>query len=175
MKNCFVLVALVAMSWFREEPSMVDAFPDGAGGCMGGMAAVEGLHLDTSNNRPVVGGTLADGAIRVTVGDLLLDVNTVNELPVGQDLLVGVEADDIMFLGVLVRLQAPDGVDTTGALIPGANVGPASACSSPIVGITHMNRDPKTMATGTLRFDEEIEGITLDVTIVFLNGKCTHK
>lgn len=171
MKNCFLLAALVATSWFRRKPSIVDAFPDRAGGCMGGMTAVEGSHLDSSNGRPVVGGTLADGAIRVTVGDILLDVNTVNELPVGQDLLVGVEADDIMFLGVLVRLQAPDGVDTTGALIPGANVGLESTCLSPVIGISHMNSDPKTMATGTFRFDEEIEGITLDVTIVFLNGK----
>ena len=171
MKNCFSLAALVATSWFREKPSMVDAFPSGAGGCMGGMAAVEGFHLDMSNGRPVVGGTLADGAIRVTVGDVLLDVDTVNEIPIGQDLLVGVEADDISFLGVLVRLQAPDGVDTTSALIPEANVGPASVCVPPVVGITHTNDDEKTMATGTLRFDEEIDGITLDVTIVFLNGK----
>lgn len=171
MRTRHLLAALVAESCFHDRLSLVDAYPSGAGGCMGGAAAVEGYHLDTADGRPVVGGTLADGAIRVTVGDVLLDANTVNEIPAGQDLLVGVEADDLSFLGVLVRLQAPDGVDTTGALIPGANVGPANACASPVVGFTHTDSEEKMMATGTLRLDEESDGITLDVTIVFLNCK----
>lgn len=150
--------------------SQVDAFPGGAGGCEGGMAAVGGFHLDTSNNRPVVPGTLSDGAIAVTVGGTTLNANTTVDLPVGQDLPIAVLAEDIPYLGVLVRLQAPSGVDTTGALVPGANTQIAAVCAAPVQGITHTNNSQKTMAMGMIRFDEQVLGATLDVTVVFING-----
>jgi len=158
----------------------VTAFPTGAGGCAGpGEPAVGGSHVDTvgegGNPRLVTAGNLNDGAIQVTIGDVVLDPNTVNTLPISEDLLVAVEALDIPYRGVLVRLQAPDGVDTQGALIPGANTKSADdVCQAPVLGITHTDRSEKTLATGTFRFEEEVDDIALDVTIVFINGKYTR-
>jgi len=150
---------------------MVDAFPSGAGGCDGpGVPAVGGLHTDESNGRPVVQSTLADGAIEVTIGDLTLNPDSVNEIPVGEDLLIAVEALDIGYLGVLMRLQV-DGIDTEGALLPGANTQDASVCTAPVVGITHTDNEEKTLSTGTLRVDESFSGGVLDVTVVFINSK----
>ena len=152
---------------------MVDAFPSGAGGCDGpGVAAVGGLHTDESDGRPVVQSSLADGAITVTIGDLTLNSETVNEIPAGEDLLIAVEALDIGYLGVLMRLQVPDGIDTEDFfLIPGANTQEAAVCTAPVVGITHTDGDEKTLSTGTLRFDESFSGGFLDVTVVFINSK----
>jgi hypothetical protein len=151
---------------------MVQAFSNAAGGCMGGVAAVEGLHLDTSGGRSVVGGTLAESRIVVTVGDTILDASSgqATTVPIGQDLMVTVDSGDIGYLGVLVRLSAPAGIDTTGALVPGTNTQVAAVCAAPVVGITHTNANEKMLSTGMVRFDEAVDGVVLDVTVVFING-----
>lgn len=148
----------------------VTAYPNGAGGCAGGMAAVNGSHLDSSNGRPVVPGTLADGAINVTVGGILLKNDTTTDLPTGQNLVVSVDAMSIAYKGVLVRLQAPSGVNTTGALIPKQNTMYEATCLAPVIGISHTSPSEKKKASGTVRFDQEVLGATFDVTVVFINN-----
>jgi hypothetical protein len=149
----------------------VHAFSTGAGGCEGGMAAVGGMHLDDSNGRVVRESTLAQGAIEVSIGSQILSTATTTDVPIGQDLVLSVIANDIQYKGVLVRLEAPSGVATAGALMPGANTQNAIVvCKAPIVGITHTDNSEKNMATGTIRFDEEVLNVALDVTVVFENS-----
>jgi hypothetical protein len=163
------LVSLLLLLSHHHE-LVVDAFSTGAGGCEGDMAAAGGLHLDTSNGRQVMDGTLADGDIRVTIGTQVLSETTATDVPIGQDLLITVDALDISYLGVLVRLEAPTGVDTAGALLPGSNTQNAGVCTAPVLGITHTDSSEKTMVTGTIRFDEEVLNVALDVSIVFVNN-----
>jgi hypothetical protein len=146
------------------------AWPKGAGGCEGGVAAVGGLHLDKSDGRAVAPGDLFQGVIRVTIQGQELDPATPKDVPTNEDLLITVEAGDLPYLGLLIRLEAPNGVDTKGALVKGANTQNSGQCKPPIVGITHFNREEKKMATGTIRFDEEVDGVQLDVTVVFINS-----
>jgi hypothetical protein len=164
-------VTLVSLLLLRNHNELVvDAFSTGAGGCDGGTAAVGGLHLDTSNGRPVESGTLTDGAIRVTIGTQVLSETAVTDVPIGQDLLISVDALDLAYLGILVRLEAPVGVNTAGALLPGPNTQGTDVCAAPIVGITHTDSTEKEMITGTIRFDEEVLNVALDVSIVFVNS-----
>lgn len=147
----------------------IHGFSSGAGGCEGNGPAVQGFHLNTDNDRPVVPGDLEEGQIRVLIGTQTLDPSQTVEIPTGEDLLLQVIADDISFLGVLARLEFPDSFDTTGTLVPGANTQDASVCTDPNVeGITHGDNMGKTMATGTVRVDSEVDA-TLDVTVVFVN------
>lgn len=148
----------------------VAGFPGGAGGCGGGSAAVAGFHLSDGNDRPVVPGTLLDGVIRVSIEGIELTPGSPVDVPTNKDLIITVEAGDIAYLGLLIRLEAPAGVDTDGALVEGANTQVTATCSAPIVGITHTNNEEKTMSTGTIRFDEGVDGVQLDVTVVFLNN-----
>jgi len=169
--NNFVLLLTLLVGTVGNFAT-VGAFPYGAGGCAGpNEAAVGGLHLDDSGRRPVAQGALADGAIQVTVGGNVLSPTTINDLDVGEDLVIEVEALDIPFLGVLVRLEVPDGVETEGALIPGVNTKQADVCLPPLAGITHIDGAEKVLTAGNLRFDEEFEGGNLTVTVVFINSK----
>lgn len=178
MRNPLLLACLAAASYLNSQITAVGANPDGAGSCNGpGVAAVGGSHLDSNDGRPVVGGSLVDGQIFVTVGGVTLDSSAVNELPAGEDLLLGVEGTDITFKGVLARLQTPDGVDAAGALVPMANTRSADyVCTDEnVVGITHVDNEDKNLATGIFRVDEELDGLRLDVTVVFLNCKSILK
>lgn len=147
-----------------------NAFSTGAAGCVGGEAAVGGFHLDDDDNRAVIPGPLEAGAIAVSVGDVVLDPDETTNLPIGQDLLIEVLAQDIEYKGMLVRLEAPAGIDTSGALTVGLNTQTAAVCTAPLVGITHTNNSLKLLSTGMVRFDEEVLDATLDVTVVFLNN-----
>lgn len=168
MKNQGILLATLIAAIIHHAL----AFPTGAGGCGGpDVAAVGGQHLDNSLGRPVISTDLQQAAVTVSVGNIVLDPGAVNDLPLGQDLLIGVEAQGLPYLGVLARLQLPDGVNTDGALIPEANTQLADACTAPVVGITHTDNMEKSLATGMLRFDEPFEGGNLSVTIVFVNSK----
>jgi hypothetical protein len=168
MMSKLIAVSLLLFSAF--ERLGVDAFRTGAGGCDGGMAAVGGLHLDNSNGREVMESTLSEGAISVSINGQILSTTTQTDLPIGRDLVLSVNADDIPYKGVLVRLEAPSGVATGGALVPDANTQNAIICMSPVVGITHTDSSEKSMATGTIRFDEEVLNVALDVTVVFENS-----
>lgn len=149
---------------------LVDAFSSGAGGCEGGMAAVGSTHLDNSNGRPVMSGVFEDGDIQVMLDGVVITPNTPMDVPIQQDVMISVNALDVSYLGILIRLEAPSGVDTVGSLVPGANTQLANACSSPIIGITHTDSTEKTMVTGTLRFDTEVSDVILDISIVFVNN-----
>jgi hypothetical protein len=163
--NFLIAVAVSALLKYHQ----VSAYSTGAGGCAGGMAAVGGSHLDASNGRVVVPGTLTDGAISVTIDGVTLDVNGVNEFAAGRDLPVSVVAGDVSYLGVLARFEAPGADPANLSLTPGADLQVATVCATPVLGITHTNNNMKMSTGGTLRVDESVDAATLDVTAVFIN------
>jgi hypothetical protein len=151
---------------------LVAGFPDGAGGCEGGVAAAGGAHLDSSKS--ILSASLFEGGIAVFIGDTELEPSRTDTFPIGQDLPIQVVAlpvsgDPVPFKGVLIRVEPPDGVDAFNAIMAAENTQQAGVCEAPVGGITHLNRDDKTLASGTIRFDEEVVGVALDVTVVFLN------
>jgi hypothetical protein len=139
------------------------AFPSGAGGCSGGRAAVGGSHLQSGFQT----GSLGDGGVSV-----LLDGNTLNpgdlvSFTTGEDHALTVRGS---FLGIPVRLQADNGVDTSAALSETSSLlQDASVCAAPVVGITHNSRAGKNGAEVILRLDDP-SNLALDITIVLGNG-----
>lgn len=151
---------------FQKEAS---ANRIGAGSCAAEMAAVSGDHLDTTGGRPVRLISLVDVGIVMQIGTTVLDESVVNDFPVGQDFQISVTATGPQYKGVLVRLEAPMGVNTVAALMPGTNTAISTRCVSPIIGITHTGNGLKSTSTGTIRFDTEVLDVMLDITVVLVN------
>lgn len=148
--------------------SSASAFPSGAGGCAGGMAAVSRSHLTRDN---LVTGTLDDADIVVSLDGVELDPTVTTDFPAGQLLTLTVTSPD-EFRGVLMRVEADDAtVDTSGALLEDSDLlqDASSVCAAPVVGVTHNSRAPKLTASAVLIIPE-VGGVTLDVTIVFSNS-----
>lgn len=146
--------------------SSVQAFPDFAGSCDAGVA-VGPQHFDATE---VVNGTLEDKGVGLAVNgvDLLQNPNTT--LPVGQDLNWTVTANAMPMRGILFRVEALDGSDATSSLSTDSDLlQPSNLCDAPVAGITHNSVDDKTVAEGTIRFDEP-KVVQLDVTVVFANN-----
>jgi hypothetical protein len=70
------------------------------------------------------------------------------------------------YKGILIRLQASQGVDTSNALLEDTDLlDPAHVCTSPVVGINHNSAVLKNNKGGTIRLDEPSD-VFLDITIV---------
>jgi hypothetical protein len=160
---------LLWSNWIAD----VQCYSTGAGGCEGGVAAIGGYHLNTDGGRPVDINTLEVAGIVVRIGDTVLSAGTSADFPTGQDLDISVSATQIPFLGFLIRIQTPDDVsESTGTIVPvdTETAQPAAVCVAPVQGVTHLNSNPKLAANATIRFDQAVEGVIVDVTIVFTNG-----
>lgn len=123
--------------------------------------------------------TLEEAGITVKIGDTTLEEGTTAELFSFVSYRVEVTAGNEEFRGILLRMQASgpdsDSIDMTGALMVGeGNLQDAfvSGCEPPevVVGLTHMDRNDKSIAIGNMRLDAEFDSIDLDVTIVFVNN-----
>jgi hypothetical protein len=150
----------------------VDAFPTGAGSCVGGEAAVMGGHVTPADGKTIVTGSLADGGVALLLNGSPLVPGTAVDFGVGtsspQFLTLAGSSD---FRGLLVRLSAPDGVDTTNSLIEQSDDlrSADNVCTAPVVGITHANRNLKNQQAMGLSIGVVTE-VTLDVTVVFANN-----
>jgi hypothetical protein len=148
----------------------VRAFPTGAGGCAGNMAAVGGTHLDNSNGRPVSNNTLLAGGVDVRIGNVTLETDSPHDFATGVNHTITILSTQFPVRGILIRLQAPDGVDTANVLTPALQMKVADVCVSPIVGTTHFNNSEKVELSSIVRFDEAIDSVYLDITGVFINN-----
>lgn len=149
----------------------VYGFSNGAGGCVGREAAVYDFHLDSSNGRPVSNNTLEAGGVLVSIGDILLQTDEVQNLSISQDHIVTIASFPFPMRGMLLRIEAPsDSIDTTGAILPGSLLQSAMVCEAPVVGVTHIDNSDKTIVTSTIRFDEVVQSVSLDITVVFINS-----
>jgi hypothetical protein len=163
LKTAFVATALLASA---------QAFPSGAGGCDGGQAAVNGFHLSELNGKTIETGSLTDGNVGLLLNGVPLDpaaTTAVNFTAGAVNVLT--LAGTSPYRGLLIRLAAPSGVDTTTALLEVSDdlKDAAGVCTAPVVGITHTNSDLKFSQSVSLMIAAEGE-VTLDVTVVVANN-----
>jgi hypothetical protein len=138
------------------------AYPSGAGGCSGGQAAVQGSHLQSGYET----GPLGNGGFAVILDGNTLDPAVGVSFTAGEDHTLTVTGS---YTGILVRLQADSGVDTSAALSETSSfLQDASVCNAPVVGISHNSRASKSGAEIILRLDEPSD-VTLDITVVLEN------
>lgn len=144
-------------------------------------SSVGGSHLDfgegSTSGRQGAGGDLTSANTVFKVNGVAIDPDSSDVLvfPIGEDVTWEVEALELDFRGILVRLEAPSGVDTTAVLSgDGADLQPATICIGPVVGITHNSNSDKTSATGTFRFDEAVSDVVIDLTTVYRNGQANE-
>jgi hypothetical protein len=148
----------------------VKGFPNGAGGCEGGAAAVGGSHLDPG--KIIAETDLFSGGMSVIVGGRELDTAETFDFPVDEDLQILVNASFITYRGILVRMQVPDTYtgDTANLLVPSSpDVKVADICEAPVVGITHTDSTDKYSSLSTVNFPVEVSRVIFDVTIVLYN------
>jgi hypothetical protein len=104
-----------------------------------------------------------------------LDEDSTFSFPVGEDLDIRVVGEVFDYRGILIRLEADQGVDTSGALIPTTDgTQAANVCSDPVQGITHRNSVLKNNQGGIIRLDEPTS-LSLDVTIVVSNNNTNSR
>ena len=161
----FVLVALVCVC--------VHALPFGAPVCTTGKAAPGDPHTSAGRN-PQTGPLSLVGLI-VKIGDVILDAATPIVVKPNEDLRVVVTSPEgnTTFRGALLIVSkigfVADGTfsltaaDATKLQI--STVCPTTAAS----GVTHVDRELKTSVEATIRFDENVQDLLLDVNIVLIN------
>lgn len=191
----FVMTMIIVCCQFGYESSrtrssssmMVYGYPTGAGGCIGGQAAVvNSSHVNPLLHATIRGGSLSSGGVIVTIQPLKKDDSSTNNavitLPTNQTLLTNMEykisviGTQYVYKGCLIRLQGlSEQSDNTIAtsLEPLLNTHSAEdVCSkyTNVVGITHNNSEFKQEHTGIVRLDEPGD-ILFDITIVGLNNQ----
>ena len=164
---------------------VANAFPTGAGGCLGGGAAVGGAHLTSSN---IVNGSLADGRIRFELDGDELRENEPLYIRVGKrtSLVMTAPFSGVGIKGFLIRLSSGDSAtsdyDLTDALSPPTvreeqqpyvetKVVESLCADSEAAGLTHSNANPKYVISGEILITQDIESeLLLDVTAVLENS-----
>jgi hypothetical protein len=144
------------------------AFSAGAGGCVGGAAAVGGSHLARETT---LTGTLAEGGLSVYINNELKDISTPLSLAVAKPYSVHVNGTS-EYKGILYRLESTLGLDVTGFVTPAADdprTKIADACAAPATGLTHVNSDLKNNIPMFLNI-ESAGTYKVDVTIVISNN-----
>jgi hypothetical protein len=154
------------------------AFPSGTGACFRGDPNVRNSHISNLGQpagRPIVSGSLAEGGLQVLFGGAPLSTDSPNFFTKGEDYALKVVGDD-SYKGILIRLEAGAGVDTTAALVVEEEdsnlLYEASICPEPSQGITHSSSVLKNNIGGTVRVDE-LTDVSIGVTIVIANNSTT--
>jgi hypothetical protein len=150
---------------FTLVVAYANGFPSGAGGC-GPYPSLASKHYDTSNGK-IVTELPFSPAVSISSGDLLLPLGGTIYVAAGETMNMNINGTGIK--GVLFRLSAIPDVNLSGVPVPGVGAAIASACSLPLVGITHKDNLDKTSIGGTLKF-KEAANITVDLTVVFANN-----
>jgi hypothetical protein len=151
------------------------SFSSGAGACFGGDPNVRFSHISNlgqPDGRQIVRGSLPEGGLQVLLGGAPLSPDSLNFFTKGEGYALKVVGDD-SYKGILIRLEAGAGVDTTAALIVEEEdsnlLYEASICSDPSQGITHSSSVLKNNVGGTVRLDE-LTDVGIGVTIVIANN-----
>jgi hypothetical protein len=147
----------------------VRAYPNGAGSCIGGKAAVGGAHFLQSF---VYSGYVSAGPMVITMAETALDASVLQELEVGVEYKIRVNSSSTYpYKGILIRVEAASSFVnlTQENLKPAWNTHAAIACEAPVVGITHVDNVEKNITSGILRMDQP--GIVfMDITVVGINN-----
>jgi hypothetical protein len=152
---------------FQPQHHFTFAYPNGAGQCIGGRAAVGGEHLTLN---PSETGSLVDGGLEVTVnGDTTLTENGgPYEIATNTDytIAIGISSSG-GFRGALIRASSDNG-ETDFTLQAADDFGQeaTSVCSDDgVLGVTHVTNDIKPSLSATLNV-AFVGTITLDITVV---------
>jgi hypothetical protein len=153
---------------------VVYSFPSGAGGCIGGKAAVEDSHRSTEDGKRVRFLTFQQKQISVQFGrsnPFTLGTNvTTFKIPYTDPALVTVIARKSK--GILIRF-----VPRFWPIViqPLDNTQMADACSKPILGMCHKNNNLKNRYDGYIKLDDDDSTpnpkavIIVDITVVYNN------
>ena len=173
MKMMMMHSALIPILFISIVSVLVRALPTGAPVCTVGVAAPGSPH--TSPGRSPQTGPLAIAGFIVKIGDQILDANTPITLQAYQDLRIVVTSESGVqpFKGALV-IVSKVGLDTqnTFSLTPEdeTKLQISPACPSfARDGVTHIDNELKTSVEATMRFDENIQDLLLDVNVVVIN------
>jgi hypothetical protein len=144
--------------------------------CPGGVAAVGGDHLDfgpgSPSGRAGSSGSLSDGATVFSIDDTTMQPGTPASFPVGTDLTWQVQAFQVAYKGLLVRVQADDGNAFT-LTSNSPDIVTAAPCdleAGNVLGVGHNSPVDKDVRTGVMRFDST-GAVTIDITVVYVNGR----
>eukprot|EP00797_Seminavis_robusta_P030257 Sro628_g178040.1 n/a (839) ;mRNA; r:20721-23488 len=151
------------------------AFPNGAGGCPGGVAAVGGNHR--SSAVAITTGSLEENNLQLEINGQILQPRELLSLKTGVEhswRLSSTAAEGDGFRGFLIRLGGgPSEVDTTVALssasIDVQEAFAACVLAQGVGGVTHNENALKRSVTGILRLDEVASNLPLDTTVVIEN------
>ena len=146
--------------------STVVCYPNGAGGCTGGKAAVGGEHTSASQ---VLSRTLAQKGVKVSVGGVTIAAGGTGVVAYGKTQTIKITGSNME--GVLIRVQAPSGVSTSKVLTAGSGLKVTSVCKSPVVGVTQKSSSKVSSYSSTINFPTSTKGVILDITIVYSTGR----
>lgn len=174
MKIQIVLLAL-ALCFLTSLPAL-QAYYYGAGGCIGGQAAVGPPHYKSvppTYNTQVISGSLPQGGFQIILNSKVLTPGSTVNVVAGKSNIIAIKAGtDKIFRGFLIRL----GTTASKALQPlsgSKNVQVAAVCPSyGAVGLTHTLNTTKVGVSGYLDVST-VGKLPLDVTIVVQNRQ--HK
>lgn len=152
---------------------LVNGFSSGAAGCAGDGPAVGGAHIDgTLGNKNITTISFKERNVTLQIGGIVVPQDGTGSVVV--ETITDIVVSGINIKGVLFRLSAPDNsYNTTGIIKPLVNTRTAFACTAPVVGITHTSAVDKPFVTGTLLFPKPVNGIVLDLTLVWFNNDKT--
>lgn len=160
MKLVFSALVIV-VAFFAGE---VSAYPNGAGGCSGGKAAVGAPHLDTSNGKVVEEVPFADSGVIFEINSQEVHPNVETSIYSG---LYNFSVTGGPFKGALIRVEQGDGTSLSFAPISPAQF--ATACVAPAHGVTHTDNSEKTVLSGLFQ-TSSTKNVTVDLTVVFANN-----
>lgn len=168
---CWVVRLLFALLTVLSPAHQVAAFPSQAGGCVGGRPAVGGAHL--AGDKETETGSLENSDYEVAIdGNVLADGALYTLTPGVKHEITLIATGDEPFKGFLFRFGWPDQaeVEPLWTVTPGEGLAQrAAVCFIRAVGTCHSNNREKTLASTTFQIDEELDGLTLDVTVVAEN------
>ena len=171
----------------------VNAYPTGAGSCVGGIPAVDGPHISNSSSsnsssssgsstsKLIRSSGLFDNDFLVTIGDTLLTrVTTVNpSFDINTPQTISVYNNRFLYKGILIRMEVPTTTSSTTTIqsnftfVPTTNTHYSFACvlqGSNVVGITHTNSSFKSIHSGIIEVTQPTTNVTLDITVVGVNN-----
>jgi len=175
--GCGILLLLLIV----DNDSWCRAYPDRAGGCAGGQAAVGPPHL--TFQQQIRSGTLADFGYVVTIDGVPLAANgrslivgPENQFLVNETHVVRVDSPEQSLKGVLIRVELPEDMNarSMGVLRPGAKTQVADACLSMpdnVAGVGHFKDNRKFWVSANLELDQLVDRFPIDVTVVLTNNK----
>lgn len=177
ISNVLKLVLLVLLVGIGN----IDAFPNGVGATCEAGDPMPQFGPHAAADTIIVKNSVPDSGVTFTIAGKVIDPATPMTFPADQDIPFEVKQEPLFdlfnskFKGIFFRLQAPEGVDATFALNvdDDDDIVLSEVCDEQgdhVVGFHHDCRplQTKDAVGGTIRFDENVVGAKIDITLVYL-------